>query len=41
MAGLPADTWVRIAVWLVLGLAVDALYGRRRSRVAAGTGAHA
>jgi basic amino acid/polyamine antiporter, APA family len=32
MFGLPFDTWVRLAVWLVIGLAIYALYGMRHSR---------
>ncbi len=35
MCGLPLDTWLRLAVWLVIGLGVYALYGRRHSRVQA------
>jgi APA family basic amino acid/polyamine antiporter len=34
MASLPLETWLRFVVWLVLGLALYALYGRRHSRVA-------
>jgi len=30
---LPADTWVRFAVWMVLGLVVYVLYARGSSRV--------
>jgi APA family basic amino acid/polyamine antiporter len=33
MFGLPIDTWVRLAVWLVIGLAIYFGYGARRSRV--------
>ena len=32
MAGLPADTWIRLAVWLVIGMAIYLGYGRHRSR---------
>jgi basic amino acid/polyamine antiporter, APA family len=34
MLGLPLDTWVRLAVWLVIGLAIYFGYGARRSRLA-------
>jgi basic amino acid/polyamine antiporter, APA family len=33
MCGLPLDTWMRLGVWLVIGLAVYLLYGMRRSHV--------
>ncbi|MDF1503370.1 amino acid permease [Roseisolibacter sp. H3M3-2] len=33
MYGLPADTWMRLAVWLVLGLIIYFVYGRTHSRV--------
>ena len=33
MLSLPLDTWVRLVVWLLLGLAIYAGYGRRHSRV--------
>ena len=33
MAGLPGDTWIRLAVWLVVGMATYLFYGRHRSRV--------
>jgi APA family basic amino acid/polyamine antiporter len=39
MIGLPLATWVRLVVWLLVGLAIYALYGRRsvaRARAAAG-----
>jgi basic amino acid/polyamine antiporter, APA family len=29
MFGLPGDTWLRLAVWLVVGLAIYAFYGKR------------
>ncbi len=32
MLGLPLDTWLRFGIWLVIGLAVYALYGVRHSR---------
>ena len=35
---LPADTWLRFAVWMVLGLVVYVLYARRSSRVGAARG---
>jgi APA family basic amino acid/polyamine antiporter len=34
MLGLPLDTWVRLAVWLVIGLGIYFAYGSRRSRIA-------
>jgi len=34
MAALPVETWVRLFIWLAMGLAVYLLYGRRRSRAA-------
>ena len=35
MFGLPLDTWIRLAVWLLIGLVIYATYGRRRSRLRA------
>jgi APA family basic amino acid/polyamine antiporter len=31
MLGLPGDTWLRLAIWLVLGLGIYFAYGRRHS----------
>jgi len=33
MYGLPVDTWVRLLVWLVIGLVIYFAYGRRHSHV--------
>ncbi len=40
MAGLPLETWARLIVWLVIGLAIYFLYGRNHS-VLRGTSAPA
>jgi APA family basic amino acid/polyamine antiporter len=36
MYGLPPDTWIRLIVWMVIGLAIYFLYGMRNSRIATG-----
>jgi basic amino acid/polyamine antiporter, APA family len=33
MFGLPLDTWIRLAVWLAIGLAIYLAYGARHSRL--------
>jgi APA family basic amino acid/polyamine antiporter len=35
MSGLPGETWLRLALWLLIGLAIYFTYGRYHSRVAA------
>ncbi|MBH1938476.1 amino acid permease [Streptomyces sp. AV19] len=35
MLNLPAETWLRFAAWMVLGVLVYFVYGRRHSRVSA------
>ncbi|MER6524107.1 amino acid permease [Streptomyces sp. NPDC001508] len=41
MLNLPAETWLRFAVWMVLGFIVYFLYGRTHSRLARGEDAPA
>ena len=33
MASLPGDTWIRLALWLAIGLAIYAGYGRHHARL--------
>ena len=35
MASLPRDTWLRLVIWLVIGMVVYFGYGRHHSRVQA------
>ena len=38
MSGLPADTWARLIVWMVIGLAIYFTYGQRHSKLNKGLG---
>jgi basic amino acid/polyamine antiporter, APA family len=33
MASLPLDTWIRLIVWLIIGMFIYFGYGRHHSRV--------
>jgi APA family basic amino acid/polyamine antiporter len=35
MASLPVDTWLRLIIWLAIGLAIYFLYGKKHSKLAA------
>jgi basic amino acid/polyamine antiporter, APA family len=38
MFGLPTDTWTRLLIWLIVGLAIYFLYAKAHSRVGAKPG---
>lgn len=40
MAGLPKDTWIRLLVWLAIGLIVYFMYSRNHSHIGRGGTAH-
>jgi len=33
MASLPLDTWIRLVVWLAIGLLIYFVYGKSHSRI--------
>ncbi|RYF60616.1 MAG: amino acid transporter, partial [Cytophagaceae bacterium] len=33
MLSLPADTWIRLVVWLAIGLVIYFTYGKKRSKL--------
>jgi APA family basic amino acid/polyamine antiporter len=39
MALLPGDTWIRLVIWMVLGLVIYFVYGKKHSKLANGNGA--
>jgi APA family basic amino acid/polyamine antiporter len=39
MAGLPKDTWLRLLIWLAIGLVIYFVYGKNNSRIGAAEGA--
>ena len=38
MLGLPSDTWLRLGIWLVIGLLLYGFYGSRHGRGAVQAG---
>jgi basic amino acid/polyamine antiporter, APA family len=41
MFGLPGDTWLRLAIWLIAGLVIYFFHGRHHSLLARQEGAEA
>jgi APA family basic amino acid/polyamine antiporter len=39
MYSLPGDTWIRLIVWLAIGLLIYFLYGKNHSRIGRNTAA--
>jgi basic amino acid/polyamine antiporter, APA family len=33
MSFLPVDTWLRLIIWMAIGLAIYFLYGKKRSKI--------
>ena len=33
MAGLPLDTWIRLIVWMAIGLLIYFIYGMRHTKI--------
>jgi APA family basic amino acid/polyamine antiporter len=33
MASLPRDTWIRLIGWMVIGIVIYFLYGRKKSKL--------
>jgi APA family basic amino acid/polyamine antiporter len=38
MSALPGDTWLRLIIWMAIGLVLYFLYGRQNSRLARAEG---
>ena len=38
MSALPSDTWLRLIIWMAIGLVLYFLYGRHNSRLARAEG---
>jgi basic amino acid/polyamine antiporter, APA family len=36
MRSLPADTWIRLVIWLIIGMVIYFTYGRHHSKVQKG-----
>ena len=36
MLALPADTWIRLLIWLIIGLVIYFTYGHKHSKVQLG-----
>jgi APA family basic amino acid/polyamine antiporter len=36
LAALPGDTWIRLVIWLIIGMVIYFTYGRHHSKVQRG-----